>query len=139
MGFIRSRPVVSSRAILSVFEPGSHGSTYGGNPLACAVAREAIKVILDEELTQAAERLGDQFLKELRTIRNPAIKGVRGRGLLIGIELTGPARPYCERLLMLGLLCKETHERVIRLAPPLVTSSEDLAWASAQIKTALTE
>ena len=133
-GFYPVSAVVSSAEILGVFEPGSHGSTYGGNPLACAVARTAVKVIIEEELTEKAGRLGQQLLKDLRTIQNPVIREIRGRGLLVGIELSTAARPYCESLMKLGLLCKETHERVIRLAPPLVISSEDLAWATAQIK-----
>jgi ornithine--oxo-acid transaminase len=134
-GFYPVSAVVSSRDILGVFEPGSHGSTYGGNPLACAVARTALRVIDEEKLVQRSAELGDWFLNELRTIRNPAFRELRGRGLLIGIELNTEARPYCERLMELGLLCKETHSTVIRLAPPLVISQEDLAWAAARLKT----
>ncbi len=133
-GFYPVSAVVSSREIMSVFEAGSHGSTYGGNPLACAVARTALKVIQDEELPKNARLLGDILLQELRQINNPLIREVRGRGLLIGIDLTVSARPYCERLMTLGLLCKETHDHVIRLAPPLVISAEEVAWAAAQIK-----
>jgi ornithine--oxo-acid transaminase len=128
--------VVSSREILGVFRPGSHGSTYGGNPLACAVARAALRVIVDERLAERSEELGAWLLYELRKIRHPHIKEVRGRGLLVGIELLVPARAYCERLKDLGLLCKETHDYVIRLAPPLVISLEDLAWAVAQMRKA---
>ncbi len=128
--------VVSTREILGVFRPGSHGSTYGGNPLACAVARAALRVILDEQLPERSEELGTWLLYELRKIRHPHIKEVRGRGLLVGIELFVPARSYCERLKELGLLCKETHDYVIRLAPPLVISREDLAWSVAQIRQA---
>jgi len=133
-GFYPVSAVVSRADILGVFEPGSHGSTYGGNPLACAVAREALRVIQEETLTENALRLGKELLSDLRTIKNPKIREIRGCGLLIGIELTEPARPTCERLMALGLLCKETHERVIRLAPPLVISEEEVAWAAAQIK-----
>ncbi len=133
-GFYPVSAVVSSTEILNVFEPGSHGSTYGGNPLACAVAREALRVIQEESLTENALKLGQELLKELRTIKSPVIKEIRGCGLLVGIELTVAARPYCERLMKLGVLCKETHEKVIRLAPPLVISKEDLTWAAAQIK-----
>lgn len=128
--------VVSTREILGVFRPGSHGSTYGGNPLACAVARAALRVIVDEQLPERSEELGTWLLYELRKIRHPHIKEVRGRGLLVGIELLVPARAYCERLKELGLLCKETHDFVIRLAPPLIISREDLAWSVAQIRKA---
>ncbi len=128
--------VVSTKEILGVFRPGSHGSTYGGNPLACAVARAALRVIVDERLAERSEELGAWLLYELRKIRHPHIKEVRGRGLLVGIELMVPARVYCERLKELGLLCKETHDYVIRLAPPLVISREDLAWMVAQIRKA---
>jgi ornithine--oxo-acid transaminase len=128
--------VVSSSEILGVFRPGSHGSTYGGNPLACAVARAALGVIEDERLPDRSAELGAWLLYELRKLRHPHIKAVRGRGLLIGIELLVPARSYCERLKELGLLCKETHDFVIRLAPPLVISEEDLAWAVGQVRKA---
>jgi ornithine--oxo-acid transaminase len=130
--------VVSSSEILGVFRPGSHGSTYGGNPLACAVARAALRVLEDERLAERSEELGSWLLYELRKIQHPHIKEIRGRGLLLGIELLGPARPYCERLKDLGVLCKETHDYVIRLAPPLVISQEDLAWLSVQLRTAFT-
>ncbi len=128
--------VVSSDEVLGVFRPGSHGSTYGGNPLACAVARAALQVIEEERLADRAAELGAWLLYELRKISHPHIKQVRGRGLLVGIELGVPARPYCERLKDLGLLCKETHDYVIRLAPPLVISKEDLSWAVAQLRKA---
>lgn len=126
--------VVSSAEVLGVFRPGSHGSTYGGNPLACAVARAALRVIEEERLADRSAELGAWLLYELRRIRHPHIKEVRGRGLLAGIELVVPARPYCERLKDLGVLCKETHDHVIRLAPPLVISEEDLAWAVQQFE-----
>jgi ornithine--oxo-acid transaminase len=128
--------VVASEEILGVFRPGSHGSTYGGNPLACAVARAALRVIVDERLADRSAELGAWLLYELRKIRHPHIKEIRGRGLLIGIELMVPARSYCEKLKDLGLLCKETHDFVIRLAPPLVISEEDLAWAVGQLRQA---
>jgi ornithine--oxo-acid transaminase len=128
--------VVSSAEILGLFRPGSHGSTYGGNPLACAVARAALAVIQDERLAERSEELGAWLLHELRKIRHPHIKQIRGRGLLVGIELLTPARPYCERLKELGLLCKETHDYVIRLAPPLIISDEDLIWAVNQLRSA---
>jgi ornithine--oxo-acid transaminase len=128
--------VVSSREILGVFRPGSHGSTYGGNPLACAVSRAALRVLEDERLADRSAELGAWLLYELRKLRHPHIKEIRGRGLLIGIELLVPARAYCERLKDLGLLCKETHDYVIRLAPPLVISREDLAWMVGQLRIA---
>jgi ornithine--oxo-acid transaminase len=120
--------------VLGVFEPGSHGSTYGGNPLACAVARTALQVVQDEALAQRSESLGAWFLSELQTIRHPDIREIRGRGLLIGIDLAVPARPLCEKLMQHGVLCKETHEHVISLAPPLIVSREDLAWAVQQLR-----
>jgi len=128
--------VVASSEILGVFRPGSHGSTYGGNPLACAVARAALRVIEDERLADRSAELGAWLLYELRKLHHPHIKAIRGRGLLIGIELLVPARSYCERLKDLGLLCKETHDFVIRLAPPLIVSDEDLAWAAGQVRKA---
>jgi ornithine--oxo-acid transaminase len=128
--------VVSSAEILGVFRPSSHGSTYGGNPLACAVALAALRVIEEEHLAERAEELGAWLLDELSKIRHPDIREVRGRGLLACIELSAPARPYCERLKDLGLLCKETHDFVIRLAPPLIISREDLGWMLDQLRTA---
>ncbi len=135
-GFYPVSAVVSSEEVLGVFRPGSHGSTYGGNPLACAVARAALEVIEEERLADRSAELGAWLLYELRKIRHPHIKEVRGRGLLIGIELMVPARPYCERLKELGLLCKETHDFVIRLAPPLIIGREDLEWAVEQLRQA---
>ncbi len=128
--------VVSSAEILGVFRPGSHGSTYGGNPLACAVARAALRVTVEERLAERSAELGGWVLEELRGIGHPDIRSVRGRGLLLGIELAVPARAYCERLKELGVLCKETHDFVIRLAPPLVTSKEDLAWMVERVREA---
>jgi ornithine--oxo-acid transaminase len=138
-GFYPVSAVVSSREVLGVFEPGSHGSTYGGNPLACAVARTALQVVQDESLAQRSETLGAWFLSELQTIKHPDIREIRGRGLLIGIDLAVPARPLCEKLMQHGLLCKETHEHVIRLAPPLIISREDLAWALQQLRSVFAE
>ena len=134
-GFYPVSAVLSSRAVMDVFRPGSHGSTYGGNPLGCAVARTALAVLIEERLAERAQELGSWFLRELGALRNPVIREVRGRGLLCAIELTEPARRYCEALRDLGLLCKETHDYVIRLAPPLVVSREDLTWALAQLRT----
>jgi ornithine--oxo-acid transaminase len=138
-GFYPVSAVVSSRDVLEVFEPGSHGSTYGGNPLGCAVARTALRVLLDEHLTERSAELGAWFLAGLQSLRHPQIKEIRGRGLLVGIELHVPARPYCERLEDEGLLCKETHENVIRLAPPLVTGRDELAWALDRLRAVFSE
>ena len=126
--------VVANKDILGVFNPGSHGSTFGGNPLACAVSMAALDVILDEKLADRSLELGDYFLSELKKITNPKIKGIRGRGLFIGMELTEPARPYCEALKEEGVLCKETHHTVIRFAPPLVITKEELDWALVKIQ-----
>jgi ornithine--oxo-acid transaminase len=123
--------VVASKKILGVFRPGDHGSTFGGNPLGCAVARAALKVIVEENLVGRSAELGAYFMDGLRAIRSRHVREVRGRGLLIGVELkteSGPARPYCEKLRDLGVLCKETHEQVIRFAPPLVIKKEEIDW-----------
>ncbi len=136
-GFYPISAVLSSRDILGVFKPGDHGSTFGGNPLACAIARAALKVLVDEKLVERSAELGAYFLEKLGGIRSPVIKEVRGRGLWIAIELTGAARPYCEALKQEGMLCKETHEHVIRLAPPLVITREDIDWAVERIRKVL--
>jgi ornithine--oxo-acid transaminase len=128
-GFYPVSAVLASRAILGLFAPGDHGSTFGGNPLGCAVAREALKVIVEEKLCERSAALGAYFMQRLRELRNPCIREVRGLGLWIGIEMTEPARPYCERLREAGVLCKETHEKVIRVAPPLVITREEIDWA----------
>ncbi len=136
-GYYAISAVLSDREVLGLFTPGSHGSTFGGNPLACAIARESLRVIQEEELIENAAHLGDYFLEKLRTIRSRHIKEVRGKGLLIGIELypeAGGARRFCEALKEEGLLCKETHEHVIRFAPPLVIKEKDLNWAFKKIK-----
>ena len=124
---------VSNRDILGVFNPGSHGSTFGGNPLACAVSIAALDVIEEENLVERSLKLGEYFQAELKKIEHPAIKEVRGRGLFIGLELHEAARPYCEKLMEKGLLCKETHDTVIRFAPPLTIAEEDLNFAIEQI------
>ncbi|KEO82763.1 ornithine--oxo-acid transaminase [Tumebacillus flagellatus] len=129
--------VAADSEILGVFEPGSHGSTFGGNPLGCAVAIAALNVIEEEKLVERSLELGTYFIEKLREIQNPEIKDIRGRGLFIGVELTGRARPYCEKLKELGLLCKETHETTIRFAPPLTITTEELDWAIARIKQVL--
>lgn len=127
--------VVADRDVLGVFNPGSHGSTFGGNPMACAVSIASLDVLVDEKLAERSLEYGQYFMDELRKIDHEVIKEVRGRGLFIGVELTTEARPYCEKLKELGLLCKETHETVIRFAPPLVISKEELDWAIEKIKT----
>jgi ornithine--oxo-acid transaminase len=129
--------IAANEDILGVFEPGSHGSTFGGNPLACAVSIASLDVIIDEQLAERSLKLGKIFIDRLSQIHNPAIKEVRGKGLFIGVELNEAARPYCEALKDKGLLCKETHENVIRFAPPLVISEEDLEWAITQIESVL--
>jgi ornithine--oxo-acid transaminase len=133
-GFYPVSAVVSRREVLGVFGPGSHGSTYGGNPLGCAVARTALRVLEDEGLVARSAELGAWLLEALRTIDHPDIVAVRGRGLLIGLELRVPARAYCEALQARGVLCKETHDTIIRLAPPLVVERDDLAWAVEQVR-----
>jgi ornithine--oxo-acid transaminase len=136
-GFYPVSAVLSRRDILSVFTPGDHGSTFGGNPLGCAVARAALKVLVEEELVARSEMLGGQLLEKLCQIKSPAIVEVRGKGLFIGIQLNTKARPFCEALKQEGVLCKETHENVIRFAPPLVISQEDLDWAFERLKKVL--
>lgn len=129
--------ILANHDILDVFNPGSHGSTFGGNPLACAVSIEAINVLLDENLAEKSYHLGAYLKEELKKIQNPMIKEIRGRGLFIGMELTESARPYCEQLKDEGLLCKETHDNVIRFAPPLIITKEELDWAINKIKKVL--
>jgi ornithine--oxo-acid transaminase len=132
--------VLASREVLGVFKPGDHGSTFGGNPLACAVAREALRVIVDEKLCERSAELGEYFKGRLQRIESPHVKEVRGRGLFIGVELkpeAGGARRFCEALRDRGLLCKETHQHVIRFAPPLVVTKEELDWALEQVEAVL--
>src|SRR5699024_1696389 len=126
--------VVANEDILGVFNPGSHGSTFGGNPLACAVSVAALDVIIDEKLPERSHELGEYMMQELRKINNPIIKEVRGKGLFIGMELTEEARPYCEKLMEEGLPCKENHDYVIHCTTPLVISQEDIDSAINKIK-----
>ena len=126
--------VLADNEVLDVFTPGSHGSTFGGNPLACAVSIAALDVIIDENLPEHSNELGEYFKSELQKINHPAIKEVRGRGLFIGVELHESARPFCEALKEKGLLCKETHDTVIRFAPPLVITKEELDEALNRIR-----
>lgn len=131
--------VVADEEILGLFEPGSHGSTFGGNPLACACAIAALEVIEEENLVQRSLEMGEYFMGKLREIKNPLIKEIRGKGLLIGLELNGKARPYCEKLMEKGLLCKDTHEAVIRFAPPLIITKDEIDWAMERIKAVLND
>jgi ornithine--oxo-acid transaminase len=121
-GVLPISAVAADREILGVFEPGSHGSTFGGNPLACTVAIAALEVLEEEDLPRRSRELGEYFITQLQTIDHPQIKEIRGKGLFVGMELYVPARPYCEALMKKGLLCKETHENTIRFAPPLTIS-----------------
>ncbi|MDP4085673.1 MAG: ornithine--oxo-acid transaminase [Bacillota bacterium] len=129
--------ITANKDILGVFNPGSHGSTFGGNPMACAVSIAALDVLIDEKLAEKSLEMGEYFLNKLKEIKNPIIKEVRGRGLFIGVELSEPARPFCEKLKEYGLLCKETHESVIRFAPPLIITKKELDWAIEQIQKVL--
>ncbi len=131
-GMMPVSAVLASREVLGVFEPGDHGSTFGGNPLACAVARRAMHVLVRDRLAERAHALGEQFMARLRAMNSPIVKEVRGKGLLIGIELhkeAGPAKAYAKKLKDEGLLCKDTVESVLRIAPPLVIEPSDLDWA----------
>lgn len=139
-GFYPVSAVLADTALLGLFAPGEHGSTFGGSPLAAAVARAALKVIRDEKLVDRAAELGDYFMSELRKINSPHVKEIRGKGLLIGVELkpeAGGARRFCEALMAKGILAKETHENVIRFAPPLVIDKKTLDWALPRIRKVL--
>ena len=133
-GFYPVSAVLASREILGVLQPGDHGSTFGGNPLACAIARSALRVIVDEKLPERSATLGALFLELLQQIDSPLIATVRGRGLWLAIEMTAPARPYCEALQRVGILCKETHVNIIRIAPPLVITEDEVYWAADRIR-----
>jgi len=133
-GFYPVSAVLASKEVLGVFQPGDHGSTFGGNPLACAVARTALRVLVEEKLVERSAELGTYFLNRLKTLRGPDLKEVRGRGLWIGIELLSAARPYCEALKEEGVLCKETHDRILRIAPPLTITHEEIDWAFERIR-----
>ena len=132
-GFYPVSAVLSSKEILGVFTPGDHGSTFGGNPLAAAVVCAALKVLVKEKLVERSRTLGNYFIEKLRTISHPHIKEVRGKGLWIGLVLNTNARPYCEALMKEHILCKETHENVIRFAPPLIITKKEIDWACARI------
>jgi ornithine--oxo-acid transaminase len=131
-GFYPVSAVLSNKEVMDVLRPGEHGSTFGGNPLACAVARTALRVLVEEDLVANAAAMGDYFLSGLRNLDAPPVREIRGRGLMIGIELhtdAGGARAYCQRLMTEGLLCKETHDHIVRIAPPLVIGKTDIDWA----------
>mgnify|MGYP002525503660 CR=1 FL=1 len=139
-GFYPVSAVLSNDAVLGVLKPGEHGSTFGGNPLACAVARAALKVLVEEDMIGNAQRVGDRLQASLAGIRHDAIKEVRGRGLMLAVELraeAGGARRVCENLQRRGLLCKETHEHTIRIAPPLVLTPDQADWIAEQFEAAL--
>jgi ornithine--oxo-acid transaminase len=132
-GFYPVSAILASKEILGVFHPGDHGSTFGGNPLAAAVAVAALNVLVKEKLAKRSHDLGEYFMQKLRAINDPHIKLVRGKGLWIGLVLDTKARPYCEALMKKGVLCKETHENVIRFAPPLVIKKSEVQWVCKQI------
>jgi len=141
-GFYPVSAVLSDKVILGLFQPGEHGSTFGGNPLAAAIARAALKVIVDEKLAEQAAKLGEYFIEQLAEIPSPHVKEVRGKGLLIGVELkqsAGGARRFCEALGKRGILAKETHTHIIRFAPPLVIDKETIDWALPSIREVLNE
>jgi ornithine--oxo-acid transaminase len=138
-GFYPVSAVLASKEILGVFHPGDHGSTFGGNPLAAAVAVAALKVLVKEKLVKRSKELGEYFMQKLRAINDPHIRLVRGKGLWIGLVLDTRARPYCEALMKRGVLCKETHENVIRFAPPLVIKKSEVQWVCKQIAAVMAE
>ena len=133
-GFYPVSAFLADSEVMDVFRPGDHGSTFGGNPLGAAVAREALKVIVEEKLAENSLRQGEYMMAELRKIKAKSIRQVRGKGLWIGIVLDRPARPYCEALMEEGMLCKETHEQVIRIAPPLTIKRRDVNWALRRVR-----
>ena len=139
-GFYPISAVLSSKEVMDVLRPGEHGSTFGGNPLACAVARTALKVLVEENMIENAAVMGEYFLSKLAQIKNAYIKEVRGKGLMLAVEFIpgiGGARQYCEALMAQGLLCKETHENIIRFAPPLVITKQEIDWAMERIEKVL--
>lgn len=138
-GFYPVSAVLASKEVLGVFRPGDHGSTFGGNPLAAAAAISALKVLVREKLVKKSAGNGRYFMSKLKEIQNPHIREVRGRGLLIGMVLDTKARPYCEALAAKGILCKETHENIIRFAPPLVVTRKEIDWACKRISEVLRE
>jgi ornithine--oxo-acid transaminase len=138
-GFYPVSAVLARREVLGVFHPGDHGSTFGGNPLAAAAAISALNVLVREKLVRKSADNGRYFMSKLKQIQSPHIREVRGRGLLIGMVLDTKARPYCEALARKGILCKETHENVIRFAPPLIVTRKEIDWACRRIADAMRE
>ena len=141
-GFYPISAVLSNSEVLGVLNPGQHGSTFGGNPLACAIARESLKVLVEEGMIENSAKQGAYFLEGLKKIRNNAIRDVRGRGLMLAVEFhpdAGGARRYCLELKELGILCKETHEHTIRFAPPLTITRDEVDWALERIERVLTQ
>ncbi|MDH3457473.1 MAG: ornithine--oxo-acid transaminase [Gemmatimonadota bacterium] len=135
-GFYPVSAMLASEEVMGVFHPGDHGSTFGGNPLGAAIARAALRVIVDEKLPERARTLGSWFMDELRAIDSPHVQEVRGKGLMVGVVIkkeSGTARPFCEGLMQRGILAKETHEQVVRFAPPLMIEKADLEWALGEI------
>jgi ornithine--oxo-acid transaminase len=133
-GFYPVSAVLADRRVLGLFRPGDHGSTFGGNPLGSAVARAALDVLVDEGLVDRSREVGAYFMGRLKRIESDHIKEVRGKGLLIGVELTSLARPYCDELRDAGILCKDTHQNVVRFAPPLVITKDEIDWAMDRIE-----
>jgi ornithine--oxo-acid transaminase len=141
-GFYPVSAVLSNSEVLGVLQPGQHGSTFGGNPLACAIARMALKVLVDEGMVENAAEQGDYFMTGLNQIRSNAVKEIRGRGLMLAVELhpeAGGARRYCDALKDQGILCKDTHEHSIRIAPPLVITRNEVDWVLERFAKVLTE
>jgi ornithine--oxo-acid transaminase len=140
-GFYPVSAVLADKELMSLFRPGQHGSTFGGNPLGAAVSRAALEIIVEENLVENSARMGEYFMDQLEEINSPHIQEVRGQGLLIGVELkqaAGGARRFCEALMHEGILCKETHDHVIRFAPPLIIKSAEIDWAMPKIRAVLT-
>ncbi len=140
-GFYPVSAVLSNTEVMGVLQPGEHGSTFGGNPLACAVARAAINVLIEEKMIENSARMGDYFMNGLKRIKSSKIREIRGKGLMIGMEFhteVGGARQYCEKLKEKGLLCKETHDHIIRFAPPLIITRDQIDWALERIESVVT-
>jgi ornithine--oxo-acid transaminase len=139
-GYYPVSAVLSNTEVMDVLQPGEHGSTFGGNPLACAVARASLKVLVEEGMVENAFNMGEYFMGQLKQISNPLIKEIRGKGLMIGVEFApeaGGARQYCEKLQEKGLLCKETHDNIIRFAPPLIITKDIIDWAVERIQSVI--
>jgi ornithine--oxo-acid transaminase len=132
-GFYPVSAVAATDEVMGVLKPGDHGSTFGGNPLAAAIARTALRTLKEEGLVRRSAELGKYLMEKLRKVQSPHVREIRGRGLLVGIELDGPARPFCEALKEEGVLCKETHDKVLRIAPPLTIQPSDIDFALERI------